>query len=148
MFGDEHIDAFLIGPHKTPGVSICAWLFNGSDTEMMDAEAGGGDKKSTQKDAGEKGSGRARRGRAMIDAVSRRETKIRPRVHISGNRFNSEKYPDSLGSRRERGSALHIHAAQFKSPSTLAGTLIRCGTCVAALQKTVNNWGRQAKETL
>lgn len=38
MFGDEHIDTFLIGPPKTPGLSACsADLLSGSDTEMTDA---------------------------------------------------------------------------------------------------------------
>lgn len=50
MFGDEHIDAFLIGPLKTPGMSACSGeQFSGSDTEMMDAKAGSGDKKHTKR---------------------------------------------------------------------------------------------------
>lgn len=50
MFGDEHIDAFLIGSLKTPGVSACSGeLFSGSNTEMMDAKAGREDKKHTKR---------------------------------------------------------------------------------------------------
>lgn len=50
MFGDEHIDAFLIGSPKTPGMSGCGGeLFSGGDTEMMDAKAGSGDKKHTKR---------------------------------------------------------------------------------------------------
>lgn len=50
MLGDEHIDAFLIGPQKTPVASACSEeLFSGSDTEMMDAKAGSEDKKPTDK---------------------------------------------------------------------------------------------------
>lgn len=46
MFGDEHIDGFLIGSLKTPGVPACSGeLFSGSDAEMMDAKAGSEDKK-------------------------------------------------------------------------------------------------------
>lgn len=77
MFGDEHTDAFLIGPLKTPGASERSGeLFSGSDAEMMDARAGSEDKKHT-KDVGEKESGRVRRGKAMIDTVLGQETKIR-----------------------------------------------------------------------
>lgn len=50
VFGDEHGDAFLIGPLKTPGVS--AWRgepFSGSDTEMIDTKAGSEDKKHTKR---------------------------------------------------------------------------------------------------
>lgn len=49
-FGDEHIDAFLIGRPKTPGMSECSGeLFSGSNTEMMDAKAGSEDKKHTKR---------------------------------------------------------------------------------------------------
>lgn len=70
MFGDVHIDAFLIGPPKTPGVSPCSGeLFSSGNTEMMDTVAGSEDKKKAQKDVGEKESWRVRGGKAMIDAV-------------------------------------------------------------------------------
>lgn len=50
MFGDEHIDAFLIGPLKTPGASACSGeLFSGSDTVMIDAKASSQDKKAHKK---------------------------------------------------------------------------------------------------
>lgn len=50
MFGDEHIDAFVIGPPKTAEVSVCSReLLSGSETEMMDAEAASEDKKHTKR---------------------------------------------------------------------------------------------------
>lgn len=50
MFGDEHIDAFLIGPPKTPEVSACSGeLSGGSDTAVMDTKAGSEDKKHTKR---------------------------------------------------------------------------------------------------
>lgn len=48
MFGDELIDAFLIGP--PPGVSACTGeLFSASDTEVMDTKVGSEDKKRTKR---------------------------------------------------------------------------------------------------
>lgn len=50
MFRDEHTDAFLISPLKTPGASACSGEpFSGSDTEMMDAKPGSEDKKAYKK---------------------------------------------------------------------------------------------------
>lgn len=50
VLGDGHIDAFLIGLPKTPGMSACSGeLFSGSDTGMMDAKADSEDKKQTKR---------------------------------------------------------------------------------------------------
>lgn len=91
MFGDEHIDAFLMNPQKTLGVSACSGeAFTASDTKMMDAKAGTEDKKHTKRCRWEKEREIQRRksnGRHHFG----RETKIRKWVHISGNRFSSEK---------------------------------------------------------
>lgn len=48
MLGDEHIDAFLIGLGKTPGVCEPGEaLFHRTNTQMMDAHTGTEDKKYT-----------------------------------------------------------------------------------------------------